>query len=218
MLFSPRRRSSVACPKKVRRYQSRPRSTLASPVALSPNTQYGFDVVSTAREYFFETHGIRDGATGGNPYAGGSAYSGSGIGLADNTLNALAGDRVFMVEFAKPAATPSAPSAASAAASSAANPAAAAPKLEVARSADEVWLRWPAIAGAIRQVVVYRHDRAVAIDRTPIAALLTPQTSYLDKVPNADTTYWYWVVVTRPDGKVETLGPTPTPSAEVWAP
>ncbi len=182
------------------------RFSFATPVALSPNTSYGLDVTSNSREYFFETHGIRDAAVGGNPYADGSAYTGSSIGRADDTLIPLAGDRVFMVEFARPATTP------------AAKPGVGVATLEVARSADEVWLRWPSITGAIRQIVIYRHDRAVAVDRVAVAALLTPQVSYLDKTPDADTTYWYWVVVTRPDGKVETFGPTATPTEKIWTP
>jgi hypothetical protein len=64
----------------------------ASPVALAPNRIYGFDVVSSTTGAFFEWLG-----TSNNVYAGGNAYNGSTIGAADNTLNPLFGDRVFLV-------------------------------------------------------------------------------------------------------------------------
>ena len=88
------------------------RFVFATPVPLAPSTSYGFDVTSTAGDFFFETHGIRDGASGGNPYAGGSAYRGGTSGVADNTLDALAGDRVFMVELGDPPPPPEPPYAA----------------------------------------------------------------------------------------------------------
>ena len=69
-----------------------------TPVNLQPNKQYGFDVSSNASQAFFETLGIRDAASGGNPYAAGSAYNGNTNGFSDSSLNPLAGDRVFMVE------------------------------------------------------------------------------------------------------------------------
>jgi autotransporter-associated beta strand protein len=75
------------------------RFEFATPVDVLPGTQYGFDVTSNSGAFYFETLGIRDAATGGNPYSGGSAYNGSTNGVADNTMNPLAGDRVFEVEF-----------------------------------------------------------------------------------------------------------------------
>jgi hypothetical protein len=74
------------------------RFTFSTPVELQANTQYGFDVTSSAGGFFFETLGLRDAATGGNPYPAGSAYRGTASGVADNTLNVLTGDRVFVVE------------------------------------------------------------------------------------------------------------------------
>ncbi len=68
---------------------------LDTPVELAPNTLYGFDISST--DSFLETVGIKDTASGGNPYADGSAYiSGSG-GAGANTISAAPGDRVFIV-------------------------------------------------------------------------------------------------------------------------
>lgn len=69
-----------------------------TPVTLLPNTEYGFDVTSSSASFFFETLGIRDAAAGGNPYTSGTAYNGSTNGTADDTMNTLAGDRVFAVE------------------------------------------------------------------------------------------------------------------------
>ena len=66
--------------------------TLSSPVALSPNKTYGFDVTSATTGAFFEWLG-----TTNNVYSGGVAYNGSTLGQPDNTLNGLAGDRVFLV-------------------------------------------------------------------------------------------------------------------------
>jgi autotransporter-associated beta strand protein len=85
------------------------RFAFSLPITLQPNTQYGFDVTSGSTTYYFETLGIRDAASGGNPYAGGTAYNGSTSGIPDNTMNTQAGDRVFMVELAPavpPTATP----------------------------------------------------------------------------------------------------------------
>jgi len=79
--------------------------TLGTPVALAANTLYGFDLTSIsglAGVLFFETMGIRDGATGGNPYADGAAYVTGSAGKADNTLTPAPGDHVFVVELAKP--------------------------------------------------------------------------------------------------------------------
>jgi autotransporter-associated beta strand protein len=83
------------------------RFAFTTPVTVQPNTQYGFDVTSNSGTFYFETLGIRDAAAGGNPYAGGSAYNGSTAGVADTTMNTLAGDRVFVVEIG-PATPPSA--------------------------------------------------------------------------------------------------------------
>jgi DUF1680 family protein len=71
------------------------RWVLASPVPLSPGKTYGFDLTSAATGAFFEWLG-----TSNHVFSGGNAYNGSANGAADNTLNALVGDRVFLLELA----------------------------------------------------------------------------------------------------------------------
>ena len=62
-------------------------------ILLQPNTQYGFDVMGSAAD-FFETLG-----TTNNVYGGGGAYMGTAAsGVPDDTTNLLVGDRVFLVE------------------------------------------------------------------------------------------------------------------------
>ena len=85
------------------------RFAFTTSVKVQPNTLYGFDITSGTTSFYFETLGIRNAATGGNPYSGGSAYNGSTNGVADNTMNILAGDRVFVVElvpYVAPSPTP----------------------------------------------------------------------------------------------------------------
>ena len=85
------------------------RLAFSLPITVQPNTQYGFDVTSGSTTFYFETLGLRDAAAGGNPYAGGAAYSGSTNGAPDNAMNTLSGDRVFLVELEAvnpPTATP----------------------------------------------------------------------------------------------------------------
>ncbi len=64
----------------------------ASPVVLLPNKTYGFDVTSSSTGAFFEWLGISN-----NAFAGGAAYDGNTDGMADNAMNPLTGDRVFLV-------------------------------------------------------------------------------------------------------------------------
>lgn len=68
---------------------------LATPQTLQPNKTYGFDLTSGTTGAYFEWLGISN-----NVFAGGSAYKGSTTGTADNALNALVGDRVFLIELA----------------------------------------------------------------------------------------------------------------------
>ena len=68
--------------------------TLTTPVALATNTTYGFDLTGvTNNSTFFEWLGNST-----NVFSGGAAYNGSTAGTPDNTLNALVGDRVFLVQ------------------------------------------------------------------------------------------------------------------------
>jgi fibronectin type 3 domain-containing protein len=70
--------------------------TLKAPIVLSPNTTYAFDIGTNAR--YFELLGIRDAATGGNPYSGGTAYTSGANGVATGTIATQAGERVFQVD------------------------------------------------------------------------------------------------------------------------
>jgi len=67
---------------------------LTSPVLLPPNMTCGFDLTSVGNNNtFFEWLG---NAT--NTFSAGFAYKGSTAGTPDNTLTALVGDRVFLVQ------------------------------------------------------------------------------------------------------------------------
>ncbi len=70
--------------------------TLKAPIVLAPNTTYAFDLGTSAD--LFEWLGIRDAATGGNPYAGGTAYTSGASGVAAGTITTQAGERVFQVD------------------------------------------------------------------------------------------------------------------------
>jgi hypothetical protein len=66
--------------------------SLATPVALTANAQYGFDLTSANNNAFFEWLG-----TDSDVFSGGGAYRGSTVATPDNALNALVGDRVFLL-------------------------------------------------------------------------------------------------------------------------
>ncbi|MBN2183184.1 MAG: discoidin domain-containing protein [Sedimentisphaerales bacterium] len=77
--------------------------TFSVPVVLSANTEYGFDLLGILTsgypaDLFFEIAGIGDSAPGGNPYTDGTAYVSGSSGRANNVLNTISGDRVFVVE------------------------------------------------------------------------------------------------------------------------
>ncbi len=72
--------------------------TLKAPIVLLPNTVYAFDIGTTGD--YFEMLGIRDGATGGNPYANGTAYTSGASGAGAGAITTQTGDRVFMVDLA----------------------------------------------------------------------------------------------------------------------
>ncbi|MCE5187467.1 MAG: hypothetical protein LLF76_15205 [Planctomycetaceae bacterium] len=81
---------------------------LANPITLPAShnvSAYGFDV-SSGTDHFFETHGIRDAAPGGNPYTTGTAYVCGSGGVPGNTMSTAAGDRVFVIELTPCAANP----------------------------------------------------------------------------------------------------------------
>ena len=66
--------------------------TFDTPVPLLPNKTYGFDLTSSTTGAFFEWLG-----TSNNVFSAGNAYNGSTTGAPDNTMNSLAGERVFLV-------------------------------------------------------------------------------------------------------------------------
>jgi alpha-D-xyloside xylohydrolase len=70
--------------------------TLASPVWLTTNTIYGFDLtasIADSNDARFEWLGNET-----NVYSGGTAYTGSTGGTPDNTLKPLVGERVFLLQ------------------------------------------------------------------------------------------------------------------------
>jgi fibronectin type 3 domain-containing protein/regulation of enolase protein 1 (concanavalin A-like superfamily) len=71
--------------------------TLKAPIILQPDTTYAFDVATTASGNYFEMQGIRDGASGGNPYTAGTAYTSGATGAGSGTVTTQAGDRAFQV-------------------------------------------------------------------------------------------------------------------------
>jgi len=76
------------------------RFAFAAPVSLATNKTYGFDLTSATTGAYFEWLG-----TSNQVFAGGSAYNGSTTGTADNNMNTLVGDRVFLIEMAGSPAT-----------------------------------------------------------------------------------------------------------------
>jgi hypothetical protein len=67
---------------------------------LAADTLYGFDITKIAggANFFFETHGIKNTAVGGNPYPDGTAYSTGTTQQPGNNLIVDPGDRVFIVK------------------------------------------------------------------------------------------------------------------------
>ena len=95
---------------------------------------------------------------------------------------------------------------------------AASSTLDIARNGVDVSLAWKLPPGQIRQLQIYRNDRNDTAGRTTVATLSSPVEVYLERVPSKDTTYWYWLVITRADGKIDRLGPVSTKASQVWEP
>lgn len=91
-------------------------------------------------------------------------------------------------------------------------------KLDAARNGGEVSLTWNMPEVASGHFDLYRHDRQTPAGRSRVATLYPPAKLYLDQVPDAEATYWYWLVVTDADGKVTTIGPVASKPAAVWTP
>ena len=81
--------------------------TFKAPIVLQPNTVYAFDLGGNGN--YFEMLGLRDAASGGNPYATGTAYTSGANGSGSNTITTLTGERVFQINLT--AYTPPAPGA-----------------------------------------------------------------------------------------------------------
>lgn len=90
--------------------------------------------------------------------------------------------------------------------------------LEVARSGTEVYLTWTLPAGEVRLLEIMRNTSISPQGRDRVASLRNTLLLHLDTVPDPDATYWYWVKITRPDGRIINIGPVATPSATVWTP
>jgi hypothetical protein len=91
-------------------------------------------------------------------------------------------------------------------------------KLDVARNGDEVSLTWNLPDVGSGHFDLYRHNRETPTGRSRVATLYPPAKLYLDQVPDATATYWYWLVVTDANGKVSTIGPVSSKPATVWTP
>lgn len=89
--------------------------------------------------------------------------------------------------------------------------------LDVARSGNEVLLRWTLPEGEVRTVEIYRNNISDVKGRGRAGAVRTDVLVFHDKVPD-DQTYWYWIKLTRPNGVIVNIGPVATPQAAVWTP
>jgi hypothetical protein len=90
--------------------------------------------------------------------------------------------------------------------------------LDIARNGLDVSLAWKLPPGAIRQLQIYRNDRNDVSGRASVATLSSPVEVYLERVPSKDLTYWYWLAITRADGRTDVLGPVAAKPAQVWEP
>lgn len=91
-------------------------------------------------------------------------------------------------------------------------------KLIVARNGTEVNIRWELPDVEVRGVELIRNTRKETKGRTRIASVSKKTIQYIDAVPDASATYWYWLKITLKDGATAGIGPVPTPDAEVWKP
>jgi hypothetical protein len=91
-------------------------------------------------------------------------------------------------------------------------------KLHVARNGAEVAVSWEAPAEQVRIVEIYRNTREDVKGRNRCAALRPLPAMAVDTVPDAKTTYWYWLKIILKDGNIMNVGPVATPSADVWVP
>lgn len=89
---------------------------------------------------------------------------------------------------------------------------------DAARTGTDVFLAWVLPPGRVGRIELFRNDRAEAAGRLPLATVPSPTSVFLDRVPDANTIYWYWLVITGADGKPVEFGPFSTVTSKVWQP
>ncbi len=94
-----------------------------------------------------------------------------------------------------------------------------APRLNVARSENDVMITWSLPSTLeVKQFEIYRNTQQSPTGRTRATACRTEPAIYLDVVTDLNTTYWYWLKITLTNGQTVNIGPVPTPAATVWQP
>lgn len=94
-----------------------------------------------------------------------------------------------------------------------------APRLNVARSENDVMITWFLPANLeVKQFEIYRNTQKTTAGRTRATACRTQPAIFLDVVPDLNATYWYWLKITLSNGQTVNIGPVPTPAATVWQP
>lgn len=91
-------------------------------------------------------------------------------------------------------------------------------KLTVARNGAEVSVTWELPDVEIRGMDLIRNDRKDPKGRDRLAFISKKTPHYIDTVPDASATYWYWLKITLKSGRTVGVGPVPTPDATVWTP
>lgn len=146
--------------------------TFATPIALAPNTLYGFDVGMNTSSTAWGTGIPYIYRNTGNPYAGGTRFmSGTGGGVGNDTMNNVGGDMVFHLDLQHPL-----------------NPS---PDIGTQVPAGDLTLSWTNLApttGADVWVDVWFGTDAGSM--TKIADKQQNLTSLLVNLPGANTYYW----------------------------
>lgn len=91
-------------------------------------------------------------------------------------------------------------------------------RLGVARNGREVVISWELPEVDVRALDVIRNTQKETKGRDRVANVSKKTTHYVDAVPDATVTYWYWLKITLRDGRTVGVGPIATPTAEVWSP
>ena len=90
-------------------------------------------------------------------------------------------------------------------------------KLHVAR--NEVVVSWelPPDA-AVKGIDIYRNTQSATKGRGRLDYVRPAPALFIDKVPDASVTYWYWLKIALSSGAHYNIGPVKTPDAAVWTP